>query len=399
MRVLLAHDFYRSSAPSGEDAVFRNECRLLGVNGIEVIPFERFNDKIDDSTFAKRMGLALDGSWSRSTYGDLTRIIRERRPDVAHFHNTFPLISPSAYAACQDNGVPVVQTLHNYRLICPGALLLRNGKPCEDCVGASLLPALRHRCYRGSLSATTALVWMIASNRTRGTYNKLVNRYVALTRFSASKLVAGGLPHDRMEVKPNFLFDVPEPGNGDGGYAVYVGRLSEEKGVETLLTAWGNNPNLPLKILGDGPLRAALQKRAYDEGLGVEFLGFRSREEILDIVGQAVLQIVPSQWYEGFPMVILEAYACGTPVVASRIGSLNEIVIENETGLKFEPGNAEDLAAKVNALFTNPDRLKLFRHNARAVFEKHYTAERNFIQLMDIYRHAIEDFNSCTQMQ
>src|SRR5439155_20501152 len=212
MRILLAHDFYRSSAPSGEDAVFRNERALLEKNRNEVIPFERCNDEIDDSGFGKRVRLALDGAWSKSIYEGLSDVVRRTRPDLVHFHNTFPLISPSAYAACQDNAVPVVQTLHNYRFVCANALLMRDGRPCEDCVGTSLLPALRYRCYRGSLPATGAAVWMLASNRWRGVYQKLVNRYVALTDFAASRLIAGGLPSCRMEIKPNFLPDAPLAG-------------------------------------------------------------------------------------------------------------------------------------------------------------------------------------------
>lgn len=392
MKVLLGHDYYRSSAPSGEDAVFRNEKALLEKKGLDLVMFEKFNDDIDESSLNKRIHLALDGAWSRNIYVELSDLIKKTRPDVAHFHNTFPIISPSAYAACQDNNVPVVQTLHNYRFICPGALLMREGVPCEECVGASLLPALRHRCYRGSISATGAQVWTIASNRWRGTYQKMVNRYIALTQFAAGRLIAGGLPRERVEVKPNFLPDVPPPGDGKGGYAVYVGRLSEEKGVHTLLSAWKNVPKLPLKILGDGPLRKTLENDAKKFGLDVEFLGFRTRGEILDVVSKAIFQIVPSEWYEGFPMVILEAYACGTPVVASRIGSLDEIIVEGETGVKFEAGNDMDLSNKINGLIHDLERLGLMRKNARALFDRNYAAEENFSHLMGIYQRAIDDF-------
>jgi glycosyltransferase involved in cell wall biosynthesis len=392
MRILLAHDYYRSSAPSGEDAVFRNERELLERNHNEVIAFERFNDDIDDSRLGNRVQLALDGAWSKPTYEQLSELVRRTHPDLAHFHNTFPLISPSAYAACRDNGVPVVQTLHNYRLVCAGALLARNGRPCEDCVGTSLLPALRHRCYRGSLTATSAVVWMLASNRWRGVYQGLVNRYIALSEFAASKLIAGGLPSPRMEVKPNFLPNAPPMGQGDGDYAIYVGRLSEEKGVRTLLDAWKQINNFPLKILGDGPLRSELERQARQNALEVEFLGFRPREEVLDIVAAAEIQIVPSEWYETFGMVVLEAYACGTPVLASRIGSLDEIVVEGESGAKFEPGNPDDLVKKLNTLRADRGRLSAMRRGARALFEEKYTADRNYSKLLEIYDRARADF-------
>ncbi len=392
MRVLLGHDFYRSSAPSGEDAVFRAERALLERSGVEVIPFERFNDDIDDSSLGKRVRIALDTAWSERAYAELRKVIAQTRPDVAHFHNTFPVISPSAYAACQDEGVPVVQTLHNYRLICPGALLMRNGEPCEDCVGHSLLPALRHRCYRGSLPATAALVWMLASNRRRGTYRRMVNRYVALTRFAAIKLAQGGLPQERIAVKPNFLADAPTPGSGDGGYAVFIGRLSEEKGIHTLVRAWKWVRGLPLKVAGDGPLRSQLEAQAKQDGSAVEFLGFRRREEVLALIRSAVIQIVPSECYEGFPMTVLEAYACGTPVLASRIGSLDEIVEEGVTGLKFEAGNADSLAQRAADLIAAPQRLQVMRARARQAYDANYTAERNLAQLRQIYAEAREDF-------
>jgi glycosyltransferase involved in cell wall biosynthesis len=394
MRILLAHDYYRSSAPSGEDTVFRNERALLETNGVEVVPFERFNDDIDDSTLRNRVRLAVDGAWSNRTYEQLSDVISKTRPDVAHFHNTFPLISPSAYAACQDNGVAVVQTLHNYRLICPGALLMRDGHPCEDCVGTSLLPALRYRCYRGSLPATAAVVWMLSRNRLRGTYRTLVNRYIALTQFAAGRLVAGGLPQSRVEVKPNFLPNAPEIGRGDGKYAVYVGRLSEEKGVRTLLEAWRHVDGMTLKILGDGPLRQELEEHARRHGaLAVEFLGFRPREEIMKVIGDAELQIIPSECYEGFPMVVLEAYACGTPILASRIGGLDEIVVDDETGVKFAPGNPADLLEKLNGLRADRARLHAIRRKARIVFEENYTAEQNYPKLLDIYHRALADFD------
>lgn len=395
MHILLAHDHYRSSAPSGEDAVFRNETELLRTHGSRVTLFERFNDEIDESSFNKRLSLALNGAWSHATYTDLSHLIRETRPDLAHFHNTFPLISPSAYAACQDNGVPVVQTLHNYRFVCPGALLMRDGRPCEDCLGTNLLPALRHRCYRGSLAATGAQVWTITSNRWRGTYRNRVNRYIALSKFAVARLVAGGLPAGRIEVKPNFLPDAPLAGEGGGGYAIYIGRLTVEKGVRTLISAWKSVKNLRLKVLGDGALRGELEEQVRSDGSAVEFLGFRARSEILTLAAKAEFAVIPSECYEGFPMAVLEAYACGTPVVVARIGSLDEIVIDNRTGVKFEAGSAVDLAMKVNALYLDRNRLGLMRRNARAVFEENYTAENNFRQLMSIYQHAIEDFASC----
>lgn len=391
MKVLLGHNFYRSSAPSGEDSVFRNE-KIMLEGAHEVLAFERYNDDIDISSFGRKIGVALEGAWSRRTYAELSELVRKTRPDVAHFHNTFPQISPSAYAACRDNGVPVVQTLHNFRFVCPGALLSREGQPCELCLEGSLFSAIRHRCYRDSSTATAAQVWTIASNRWRGTYRNQVDRYIALTRFAAGKLIAGGLPENRMEIKPNFLPVVPELGLGQGGYAVYVGRLSPEKGLYTLIEAWRSLESLPLKVIGDGPLRVELERKVEQLGLPIEFLGFKDREEIFSIVGAAILQVVPSEWYETFGLVVIEAYGCGTPVVASRIGSFEEIVEEGITGRKFSPGNPLELAAAVQGLLAQPAILAAMRTNVRNVFLERYTMDNNLKQLVGIYERAIVEY-------
>lgn len=385
MKVLLGHNFYRSSAPSGEDAAFRNERELLRQNGVEVIPYEVFNDHIDASSLTRRIKLALDTAWSRETYEAVSRLVKRSRPDIAHFHNTFPQISPSAYAACRDNGVPVIQTLHNFRFICPGGLLLRDGHPCEDCVGTTLIPALRHRCYRSSLPATGALVWMLIRNRREGTYQTLVNCYIALTEFAAGRLIAGGIPRDRIRIKPNFAPDIAGPGPGNGGYAVFVGRLSAEKGLHTLFAAWEFLREIPLKIVGDGPLRGELTEYVLRKRLPIQFLGLCARPAVLHAVRHALVQVIPSEWYEGFPMVVPEAYACGTPVVCSRIGSLEEIVREGETGARFEAGDAADLARTVKRLVNDPAGLLRMREHARAEFLARYTSDRNFHLLMEIY--------------
>jgi len=257
MKILLAHNFYRSSAPSGEDSAYRNEKRLLEQH-CTVIPYERFNDGIDDSTLQKRIKLALAGAWSKQTYDELSVLIRKQRPDVAHFHNTFPLITPSAYAACRNAGVPVVQTLHNFRLVCIQAMLLRNGRPCELCLKGAGLNAFWYRCYRNSFSASLAQIWTQTYNRYHGTYRRFVNRYIALTRFAAGKFVKAGFLPGKVSVVPNTLMDPPSVGAGDGGYTLYVGRLSPEKGLRLLLDAW-SDMEIPLKIAGDGPLRSELE--------------------------------------------------------------------------------------------------------------------------------------------
>jgi glycosyltransferase involved in cell wall biosynthesis len=390
MRILIAHNFYRGAAPSGEDAVFRNECALLESHGAEVIRFERYNDDVDESTFAKKVKLALSGAWSRESYADLRRLIRQTSPDIAHFHNTFPLISPSAYAACRDERVPVVQTVHNYRLSCANGLLLRDGKPCELCVGRWPFYALRYRCYRDSVLASGAQVWTMVSNRMRDTYNRLIDVFIVLTEFAAEKLRQGGVSSECIVVKPNALSEVPLEGRGTGGYALFVGRLGPEKGIKTLLDAWRDIPMYPLKIVGDGPLRAELEREASSSIPNVEFLGMRTKPAVFQLIRDAEFMLVPSVWYEGLPMVIVEAFACGTPVVASSIGGLAELVEEGETGVKFRPGDAGDLVRKVRGLRNDPEKLARMRSKARAVFLEHYTPDRNIERLLNIYDCARE---------
>ncbi len=392
IKVLIGHNHYRTSAPSGEDTVCKNELALLKQNKVHVIPFEKFNDDLDDSTIRNKVSIAVEGAWSKKTYAELSQLIKETQPDIAHFHSIFPQISPSAYAACKDNGVPVVQTLHNFRPICPGALLMRNGKPCEDCIGTNLLPALRYRCYRGSLLATGAIVYQITRNRLTGTYDNLVDRYICLTEFAKSRYIAAGFPADKITVKPNFLPSANfTESNSFSPYAVFVGRLTDEKGVRTLLNAWTHVSNLPLKIIGDGALRNELESYATEHSLPVEFLGFRHNAEVLEIVGNATMQIIPSECYEGFPMVVLEAYGLGVPVVASRIGSLEEVVDEGVTGLKFKAGDPLDLSAKVNALKENVLMLNKMSSNAKKLFKDQYTADYNFKLLMSIYENVIAE--------
>lgn len=393
MRLLFVHNYYRSSSPSGEDSAAQNERRLLEEKGIEVVPYEKYNDDIDDSALTKRIRLGLNYAWSRRTYDELLYLLNRIRPTIAHFHSIHPQISPSAYAACQKMGVPVVHTLHNYRYVCPGALLQRKGRPCEDCLGHLPFNALVHRCYRESFAATGSVVWMIVFNRLRRTLITKVNSFIALTGFAKSRFVAGGFPGERIVIKPNFLLNPIELSDKHRSYGVFAGRISEEKGLRTLLSAWRIVKGVTLKILGDGPLRKELECQARDERINVEFMGAVSGDKVLSVMQGALFVLVPSECYEGFPMAILEAYACATPVIASRIGSLAEIVLDGETGLHFEAGNSADLAAKVNTLSYNRDLTSRMGRRASDVFKERYTADTNFSLLMAIYQKTIDDYN------
>lgn len=396
MRVLLAHNYYQSSAPSGEDAVFHNEKMMLENNGIEIIEYTKHSDVLAGKGNIGLLKTSYEMAWSKKTYIELSALIKKTRPDIAHFHNTFPLISPSAYAACQDASVPVVQTLHNFRLICPGALLLRDSKPCESCLDGSLLPAFKYRCYRDSRLATAALIRMLLINRHKSTYTQLVDHYIALTKFAASRFIKSGFPSEKITVKNNFLPYSPSIGTGEGGYAVYVGRLGPEKGVCTLVQAWQYiNNGKKLLILGDGPSAEELKALINGNNLNIELGGYRNKQEVLSIVADAAVQIIPSECYEGFPMVVLEALSSGTPIIASDIGSLGEIIENNTYGFKFEAGSPTALANTINNFFdiyeNDKNTYMTFRNQAKKEFDDKYTEEINFKSLESIYTQVIDN--------
>ena len=375
--ILSIHNFYQK--PGGEDAVFTSEAALLSSRGHAVSVHESRNDQIRSG-----YATAFRVVWNPASYGRVRRLLQPRPAAIAHFHNTFPLVSPSAYYAATAGGAAVVQTLHNYRLICPGALLQRNGTPCEECIHrSSLVPAIAHGCYRDSRTATAAVAAMLAVHRTAGTYQQVVDSYIALSEFARRKFIEGGLPAERIAVKPNFVSPDPGAGNGEGGYALFVGRLAKEKGIETLAAAWHLLPAIPLRVAGDGPLHPTTWSG------GATYLGAQPHAQVIALMRDAHVLVFPSTWYECCPMTILEALACGTPVIASNLGSIPEFVRHGYNGLLFRPGDAEDLARQVRWAFDHPEELRAMRANARREFEEKYTAERNYNLLMAIYEQAI----------
>lgn len=389
MKVLVVHNYYQQRA--GEDAVFEQECRLLTRFGHTVIPYHRTNKEIEEAGTWSRLRAPFDIVWNSRNRRDVGVLLQSERPDVVHVHNTYFMISPSIFAACQQAGVPVVQTLHNYRLFCPNAVFFRDGKACEDCRESGLWQGIRHGCYHGARSDTAVVAAMIKLNRTFKTWPGNVDGFIALTHFSRRKVVEGGLPPERVTVKPNFVDPDPGLGGDTRDHALFVGRLSPEKGAATMLQAWGKlDRPVPLKIAGSGPEQQALEEQARRGGLrNVEFLGHLSRERTMALLRAARFLVFPSVWYEGFPMTICEAFASGTPVICSRMGAMEELVEHNSTGLHFAPGNAEELAARVDWAWDHPDEMRRMGLAARREFEEKYTAERNHPLLVEIYNEAI----------
>ncbi|MCE3247877.1 MAG: glycosyl transferase family 1, partial [Geminicoccaceae bacterium] len=328
--------------------------------------------------------------WSESAYRGIRARLRERRYDLVHVHNFFPLISPAVYHAAQAEGCAVVQTLHNYRLWCPAGIFYRDGHVCEDCLGKAVpWPGVVHACYRDSRAGTATVAAMLAGHRLIGTWRSKVDLYIALNEFMRQKAIAGGVPAGKIAIKPNFVSHDPGMGDGAGGFALFAARLNREKGVPELLAAWQRlGPRIPLKIMGDGPLTEEV-RRAAAANPALDYLGRRPLAEFYELLGGARFFIFTSTWYEGFPRVISEAYARGTPIVASAIGPIAEVVANGRTGLHFRPGDVDDLVAKVAWLLDHPEEEAALRQNARAEFEAKYTAEVNLEQLLAIYERAL----------
>jgi glycosyltransferase involved in cell wall biosynthesis len=388
MVMLFVHNYYQR--PGGEDAGVRQERDLLAAAGHRIVEYSRYSGEIALDGISSRIKLGVGALWSKRTYSELRSLIARERPEVAFIHNTVPLISPSAYFACAEAGVPVVQTLHNYRFLCPAGTFLREGKICEECVTSTLFRSVRHSCYQDSASASATLALMLASQRALGTWQEKVACYIARTEFARKKFIEGGLPAERIVVKPCFVNPDPGPRAGSGDTVLFLGRLSPEKGLRTLIAAWEHlDGSVPLRIAGDGPLRGELETEVERRRVaGVKVLGRVPDADLLAEVKRARFLVFPSEWYEGLPLTIAEAFTCGVPVVASRIGSMIELVEDGRTGLHFAPGDPADLAAKVEWAWTHPKEMEEMGLAARREYETKYTAEQNYDALMRIYETA-----------
>ena len=387
LSILVAHNRYLH--PGGEEAVFEAEVRLLRSRGHLVTELAEDNRR---ATRMTQLGLAARTIWS----GESRRLIRvnleNAHPDLAHFHNTFPLLSPSVYSICRASRVPVVQTLHNYRLVCPNALLFRDGHVCEDCLRKAVpWPGVVHACYRGGRAPSAVVATMLVVHRLLRTWQTQVSVFIAQTEFARQKFIQGGLPADRVVVKPNFVH--PDPGrldDGRDGDPLFVGRLSVEKGVRVLLAAWASLGDIPVRIAGDGPLSGEFQQfAAARDPHKITVVGSADHGQVLQMMKRARFLVVPSECYENFPLAVAEAFACGLPVVAAAHGAMAEIVEDGRTGLLFEAGNAKDLAAKVKWAWQHAAEMARMGAEARGEYERKYTAERNYHSLIGIYELAL----------
>ncbi|SIT85016.1 glycosyltransferase family 4 protein [Pontibacter indicus] len=386
MRILIIHNYYKQAG--GEDTVFHAEAALLEQHGHQVEKLSFSNKEVN--SLSEKLKAALGVVYNPGSAKLVEDRIKSFQPDVIHVHNFFPLLSPSVFYVANRLQVPIVVTLHNYRLVCPSALLYYNGKvQLENLHKVFPLSAIRQKIYRDSAIQTASVVLTTGMHKLLGTWRSKVDKFIALTPGAADLFHNSSLKlrPGQVAVKPNFTQDIGISRVEREEYFLYVGRLTAEKGIETLLKAHELNP-FPLKVAGDGPLRERVEEYAKTHA-SIKYLGFQNREQVLELLKQARALIFSSEWLETFGMTIIEAFSAGTPVIAANIGGAAQLVEDGVNGLHYTPGNAEELAERVHTLIQYPRMIRQLGTAARQSYEVRYTPEVNYQMLISIYKDAI----------
>jgi len=389
LKILVIHNRYLEQG--GEDTVLSDEKEMLESYGHEIILYSRNNSELKEySAFAKMRFVLQDSCWSKSVYNEVQNIIEKHKPDIAHIHNTFLMITPSVYDACYDKKIPVVQTFHNYRFLCSNGLFFRENKPCEDCLVKGNFQSIKHKCWRKSFFASAIMARVLKQFKGYQLFNKKINAGIVLSEFSRDKFVYAGFDSHKLFVKPNFV-DLKNIRltSEKGEDAIFVGRLVDYKGIECLMDAFRMHPKIRLNIIGDGPLMRAIESQIANMD-HVNFLGRLSYQKTLEAIKKSAFLIFPSTCYETFGRVIIEAFACGVPVIASDAGAAKELVQDGYTGYLFESGNSDDLFAKINLFMQNKILMRKMRIHCRQEYEKKYSLSRNYEILLNVYQKAME---------
>jgi glycosyltransferase involved in cell wall biosynthesis len=386
LKVLVVHNRYRSEQPSGENNVVDQEVQLLTSAGHEVRLFERRSDDIASMSIAGKATVPLRVPWNRAVRAELTTLLRADRPDVVHIHNTFPLLSPSVVAACNDTNVPAVATLHNYGMVCPPGTLYRDGHVCTECVGGAPLPAVRHGCYRDSRLATLPMALSTAANRRR--WWSGISRFFCISDAQRQVLIGAGMPAPSMLVKHNFVADPAARRTLPGEHVLYLGRLTEEKGIRLLMAAWDSlDLDMPLVLAGTGPLQDEVTQWASNRR-DVQYLGLRSKTECQNLLSRAAAVVAPSTWLEAFGLVVVEAMAADVPAVAPAHGAFPELIDDGVTGLLYNPDDPTTLADCLRRIVA-PARNREMGEAARLRYEKDFTPSVGLDRLIAGYEAAI----------
>lgn len=392
MRILITHNRYQQAG--GEDVVAASEAELLASHGHTVERITVANDHIQG--MFSQIGASLGSIYSFESEHLVKKTIELFRPDLVHIHNFFPTLSPSAFYASSRARVPVIHTLHNFRIICAAATLFRDGKVCEECLQMrSFLPGIRHACYRSSRLGSAVSGLGMALHDQLHTWTERVSAYIALTDFAADKLGSYRIPRNRIFVKPNSTVD-RGLGTGNGTYALYVGRLTREKGIHTLLDADARGSLcMDVLILGDGPMSGDVRQAAERPGSRLQYKGFVGHDQIIDYMRSARALIMPSIWYEaGLPLVVIEAFSLGLPVIGAEVGNVGYLLRSGETGLLFTPGDPAALSDALRCFASNPSAAGEMRTRARNYYLATHTPDKNYAHLIEIYRAVIENHPS-----
>lgn len=380
MKILIVHNYYQ--VPGGEDTVVANEKKMLEDHGHEVVLYTRNNSELRQFSL-KKLALPFAAIFNPRTYIDVRKIIKKKKIEIVHVHNTLSLISHSVYYAALSLNVPVVQTMHNFRLLCPGATFYRDGHICEDCVEKGLNCSLKHRCYRKSWIQTLICVINLKIHRMTEIYGKL--NYICLSEFNKEKLLKlKQIRETKVYVKPNFTFEV-DCKKVKGEFYLYVGRIDEMKGIHLLIEAFSKMPDRKLILAGLGNGLQHYRKLASNRGLtNIEFIGFAERKKLVDLLKYTKALIVTSQCYETFGMVVIEAFACRTPVIVGDIGNIGELVEDGVNGLKFQYDSVDALIHTVER-FEKLD-IATLGENAKQKYTDLYSENENYKKVMMIYQ-------------
>ena len=381
-KILIVHNFYQVGG--GEHTVYENERKLLMQNGHEVVSYTRSNFEIN--SLKEKIMLPINTIFNIKTYRDIKKVIKENEIDIVHCHNTFPLISPSVYYAAKSIGVPVIQTIHNFRFVCPAGILYRNNEICEECCNKNLYQSIKNNCYRNSKLGSLIVALMLTIHRLLGTYKNKVDKYIVLTQFNKNKL-SSVIDKEKMVIKPNFTFieDNKNYVNKEKDYFVFVGRFTEEKGIRFLLDSWKRIDNEKLIIIGDGPLKNEVEAVS-KEHENIEYLGFLDKNMVRDKMSKAKALVFTGECYEGaFPLVLIEAMSAGTAILVPNIGNVNDEVRNSNFGFIYNFRDQDDFIRNVQKL-SDYECYNQIGKNAKQHFNSKYTSDNNYKLLVDIYK-------------
>lgn len=393
MKVLIVHNCYRDR--TGEDSVFNREANLLRSYGHSVHTWKVDNRNIRLQNFTDQVHLAKNTIWSKVAHQRLLRTLLELKPDIVHVHNILPLLSPAIFHACSKAKVPVIHTLHNYRLLCPSTTLFRDGKICEKCVSDTLINSVRHACYRNSRTQTAAVAAMLQYHRWKGTWRNKIDGYIALSKFQKSKLLHSGICEDKIYLKPNFIEDTPNPANIPkfGSYYLFVGRLIDEKGVQLLIESYQNaESDYPLIIMGPGYLKDMVVQAAR-ENSQIKYVGVQEKSDVTEWMKDAIALLFPSVWHECSPMTILESFSCSLPVVSTDFGSITDMVKHEKTGYVFSPATSKELINAIQWIETHSKEWLSLKKNLAQNIDSIYFRTANYERLIEIYGLVIDKFS------